>query len=78
MAKEGKKPKSKVRVGCMTVTTWENETDKGTFLSHNIQRSYKDAKGEWQNTESFKTADIPKLLLALQKTYEAAVIKDEE
>lgn len=75
---EGNKPKNTIRIGGIKVTTWENQSEKGSFLTHNVARSYKDKKGEWKETGSFPTADLPKLILALQKAYEAGVIKEKE
>lgn len=68
-------PKAKFRIGAITATVWENkgQTKEGKeFINKSValKRSYKDAKGEWQETDSYKQNDIPKAILALQKAYE--------
>ena len=69
---EGNKPEH-VRVGGIEVAIWDNDKMGKTVT---IQRSYKDKNNEWQKTASFRTNDIPKAILALQKAYENIVLKN--
>ena len=67
---ETKQPVKKIRVGNVHVDVWENDGKEGRkFLSTTIAKSYKDIKGEWQNTNSFGVADLPKLALAVGEAY---------
>lgn len=69
----GKAPVNKEKVGGVTVSTWENEGKNGKFYTITMQRAYKDGD-EWKNTQSLRVNDLPKAILALQKTYEKAVV----
>lgn len=76
-------PINKTRIGTISVTTWENQTknDKGeptTFLTHTTSNSYKDKNDEWKDSNNYKTTELPKLILALQKEYEKAMLKNNE
>jgi len=81
-----KKPVNNLRLGNFSSSVWENtgkdKSDKAfTYLSVQIQRSYKDNKtGEWNNDEkmSLRTSDLPKLILLLQKTFEEVSFKSKE
>ncbi|MBN1792132.1 hypothetical protein JW826_00390 [Candidatus Woesearchaeota archaeon] len=68
-------PLKKFRVGAISATVWENHSvnDQGqpvAFKNVNFERSYKDAKGEWQTTTALRTGDLPKAILVLNKAYE--------
>ena len=82
MAETKNKPETKVRVGAVTATVWKNifQKDGKTYenFSVNLQRSYKDKDEKWQNTDSLKTNDLPKAILALQKAYEFLVLAEKE
>lgn len=76
----GKKPVNVEKVGGISVSTWENSSEKGgKFYTMTLQRCYKDGE-EFKYTGNLRVNDIPKAILALQKTYEKAVVgesKDE-
>ena len=57
-------PAQKFRLGLITATIWNNDG----FYSVDLSRSYKDEKGDWQNTASFHHSD----LLNLSKCAERA------
>jgi len=64
------------KVGGIKVSTWENKSKEGaSFYTVSIQRSYKDGN-DWKNTDSYRINDLPKVILALQKTYEKAVVSE--
>jgi len=73
--KEQDKPLKKIRLGGICVTIWRNTqtNQKGfPFVTESIEldRSYKDQNGEWQNTTRMRKEDLLKSALALQKAYE--------
>ena len=68
---KGSAPVATFKVGGVKVDVWENKSDKGTFNSFSMQRSYK-AGDEWKNTGSLRQQDIPKAVLALQQAFEAS------
>ena len=56
------KPVAKISLFPVTAAIWQNEKDGKSYYSVTFQRSYKNEKGNWQNSESFGAADL--LLLA--------------
>ncbi len=76
MAEEKKEqPTTKIRIGAISIAGWKHSSDKGDWMSYEMQRSYKDGD-EWKNTSSFRRDDIPKMVLALNLAYEEAFQKD--
>jgi hypothetical protein len=68
-------PVKKFRVGALSATIWENHSKNtsGEVVSYknvSFERSYKDAKGDWQSTTALRAADLPKAILVLNKAYE--------
>ncbi|WP_420861932.1 hypothetical protein [Algirhabdus cladophorae] len=49
-----KQPAYKFRLGLITATIWENDG----FYSVDLSRSYKDADGHWNSTNSYGHADL--------------------
>ena len=75
----GQPPVLKIRVGAVGVSVWENKSDKGTFNTATLQRTYtKDDGKTFEHTGTLRVGDIPKAILALQKAYEALVLKETE
>ncbi len=73
------KPIKKFSAGGVQVAVWENEGKEGKqFYSVSIDRRYKDKNDEWKSTNSFKAADLPKAVLALNKAYEYLTLKDDD
>lgn len=51
-------PIDRIRVGRITAAIWKNETDDGKhFYSFTVSRTYKDASGNYQSTDSFGLSD---------------------
>lgn len=71
-------PEKKFRAGAITVTIWRNETEKGSFNSVQLDRSYKDKEDNWKKTNSLRLNDLPKAALLLNKAYEYIVLKEKE
>jgi len=69
------RPEKEFRVGAIRAAIWANprRTAGGqSFDSHRIQleRTYKDSQGNFKTTQSLEANDIPKAIVALQKSYE--------
>ena len=68
------KPAAHFKVKGIRVTLWR-ESRKGQTgkpfdsWSVTMDRSYKDANGQWQNSHSLKERDVPLAILALGKAY---------
>lgn len=44
-------PVHKVRVGYVSASIWARSTEKGTYYTATLQRSYRDGKGKWHSTD---------------------------
>jgi len=75
---KGNEPAFKVEFGNMTASVWMNEGDKGVIPSVQLQKKYTDKEGNWQNSFSFGTNEIPKAIVALQKAYEKILSKENK
>lgn len=74
-------PEKKFRAGPVTATIWKNtgkrqDGEIAEFKTISLERSYKDKAGNWQNTSSFRVADLPRASVVLQKAYEYIVLKE--
>ncbi|MCK4981962.1 MAG: hypothetical protein KAS17_03510 [Victivallaceae bacterium] len=67
------KPIKKFSTGNVQASIWRNQTMVNgapkEFFSVSVERSYKDKQGNWNNTNSLRTTDIPKAQLALSEAY---------
>ncbi len=68
-------PEHKYKYGAISATIWKrtHKTKTGeTFEKSQVSldRSYKDASGQWQSTNTLDANDIPKAILALSRAYE--------
>lgn len=71
-------PVQKYQSGAIVASVWKNKGKEGSeFLSVSLQKRYKDEKGVWQNSSSYKPGDIPKAMLVLQKAYEYVALNAE-
>lgn len=73
-AAETNKPKPEhVRDGPLSITIWKNTSAKGfPYDTFSPQRSYRDAKGEWQNTTTFRKRDLLPLAELFKEAYKHA------
>jgi hypothetical protein len=71
------KPEKKFRAGAVTATIWRNVSEKGSYGTVQLERSYMDKDNNWKSTGSFRLNDLPKASLVLQKAYEYLAIKSE-
>ena len=76
-------PEKKFRAGAISSTVWLNDGkakdgQDTVYRTVSIERSYTDKDGNWQNTTSFRSNDLPKATLVLQKAYEYIVLKNSE
>ena len=71
-------PEKHIRFGGVRVSIWKDvrkNANGKSFESRSVtlDRAYKDAQGQWQNTGNLRENDIPKAVLALSKAYEKIV-----
>lgn len=63
-AETRKAPVDKVRVGLITASIWENQTDKGVFHNVTFERRYRDGEGNWKSSHSYNADDLLSLAKA--------------
>jgi hypothetical protein len=72
---EKTKPEMKYRVGAVCASVWKRThttKDGRKFETRQVSldRTYKDAQGEWQTTNNYDLNDVPKAILALTRAYD--------
>ena len=71
------KPVKKFKAGGVEAAVWKNKVKANdeSVVSYSVKlaRTYKDNDGDWQNTASLRTNDLPKAVVALGKAYEFLV-----
>ncbi len=78
----GNMPEKKFRAGAISATIWQNkgQSKEGSEVEYktiSIERNYTDKEGKWQSTNSFRTNDLPKAKVLLEKAYEYLILKEE-
>lgn len=79
MAKQTKtRPVETLRDGSIKAAIWKNDSEKGDFFAVTFARTYKDAKGDLQDTESFSGAQLLQLARLAEKAYDrtAKLVKE--
>ena len=76
-------PEKRFSTGEMSATIWNNVVEKAggkpmNFKTVSFQKRYKDKDGEWKESKSLKSADLPKAVLVLNKAFEYLVLKKDK
>lgn len=75
------RPEKKFKVGGISASVWKHTSTKDgqnyDYKTVSIDRTYKDDKGAWKHTASFRLADLPKASLVLQKAYEYLALNND-
>lgn len=71
------RPFRKLAAGNIQVAIWQNEGKNSEFYTVTISRRFKDKNDEWQNSNSFRLNDIPKVIAALQEAYKSMILKEQ-
>ncbi len=66
MEKETRKPIENIRVGNVQAAIWENQGDKGNFMTASFSRSY-EKNGEWKKAYDFSPAQLADLQRAAKE-----------
>jgi hypothetical protein len=70
MADEKKQPVARVSEYPISAAVWRNEKENGdVFYNFTLQRSYKDDKGEYHNTDSFGRVDALVIEKVVQRVF---------
>ena len=75
-------PKFKVRSGAISATVWENthkykDGNEYKNVSVDLQRSYKDKEGNWQNTNSMRQRDLAQAILVMQEVQKRLFLSED-
>ena len=73
---EKNKPIKSYKAGVISLNVWENEIGEEKLKSFNFQRSYKDAQDQWQQTQSLRLSDLPKLMVLLEEAYKEQIVSE--
>ena len=71
------KPVFTRRLNRIEVAIWKNETEDAIWHNVTFQRTYRDEKGEIQNTNNFRMDDLPALAFLAAKAYDQMASTDE-
>ena len=71
------KPTYTRRLNRVEVAIWKNETEDAIWHNVTFQRTYRDEKGEIQNTNNFRMDDLPALAFLAAKAYDQMASTDE-
>jgi hypothetical protein len=63
----GKSPEAVFRLGSVRASVFINEGERGPFRTVTLQRSYQDADGNWQTSDSFTSGHAAAALAVLQR-----------
>ena len=79
---ENNKPEMKIRVGAVGASVWKRThttKDGRKFETRQVSldRTYKDASGDWKTTNNYDVNDVPKAILALTRAYEHMATKSD-
>tara|TARA_Y100000310_G_C20131191_1_gene555922 strand:- start:66 stop:317 length:252 start_codon:yes stop_codon:yes gene_type:complete len=70
-------PVKKFAAGGIHVAIWENAVSDGkSYYTVSMERRYKNKQDQWKGTNSFRIADLPKAIAALERAYEHLIIKE--
>lgn len=70
------KPEHTINVGLVQITIWNNKTDKGSFKTITINRSYKDGD-DWKTTNSLKANDLSLVEVGVRKALEYIYLREK-
>lgn len=68
------RPVKKIRLGGVTVSIWrerrrDRQGNEFDAFSASIDRSYRDADGQWRHAQQLRESDLPKAIVGLQQAY---------
>ena len=71
------KPTYTRRLNRVEVAIWKNETEDAIWHNVTFQRTYRDEKGEMQNTNNFRMDDLPALAFLAAKAYDQMALTED-
>lgn len=67
-------PVTRIRDGFLRATVWRNKGPKGEFLSIRFSRTFRDDKGGYGDSDSFRHGDLLQLAHLAMRAYEETTI----
>jgi hypothetical protein len=64
------RPVETLRDGSIKAAIWKNESENGDFFAITFARTYKNGKGDLQDTESFSGSQLLRLARLAEKAYD--------
>lgn len=64
------RPVETLRDGALKAAIWKNESENGDFFAVTFARTYKDGKGDLQDTDSYSGAQLLRLAHLATKAYD--------
>lgn len=72
-------PAFKIRSGALSVSIWEQKTDKGSFYTANPQRAFtRDDGASWEHSDSFGRDDLPVIASLMLQAHMMIVRKESQ
>ena len=71
------KPIFSRRLNKVEVAIWRNESEEAVWHNVTLQRTYRDEKGEIQNTTNYRMDDLPALAFLAVKAYDQMALTED-
>lgn len=62
-------PAHKLRDGCLQAVIWRNHSERGTYYTVNVARSYRQGDDTWKETDSLNADDLLPMAELLREAY---------
>jgi len=76
------KPVKEFRSGALKAAIWQNEREQAgrTVLAHSVrlQKRYRDAQGNWKDTDYLFLDDLPKVRLLVDECYRWIALRESD
>ena len=66
------------RLNKIEVAIWRNESEAAVWHNVTFQSTYRDEKGEIQNTSNFRMDDLPAIAFLAVKAYDQLALTEDE
>ena len=71
------KPIFSRRLNKVEVAIWRNESEEAVWHNVTFQKTYRDEKGEIQNTTNYRMDDLPALAFLAVKAYDQMALTED-
>ena len=82
MDKQPTPPTKEFRVNTIKASIWANQTERSgnTAVRHSVrfQKRFRDANGNWRDTDYYFPEDLPSIELVAAKAFEFCVLEERD